>query len=157
ELQTWLAGQSFLTADARKQIDRQRITVASAAGGVSLLRYFYSTPLALLFGMSLLVLLIAAANLANLLLARTDPGQSAIQTALGASPWRLVQQSLCEGAILASVGAVLALLVAAVATRAAVSLAFAGAEYIPIDVTPNGAVLGFALALAAIIGVLFSA
>src|SRR5207247_10457417 len=90
ELQTWLAAQSFLDADARKQIDRQHIPVVIASGGVTLLRYTYERPLTLLFATSLLVLLIAAANLANLLLARTDPGQIAIQTALGAPPRRLV-------------------------------------------------------------------
>jgi macrolide transport system ATP-binding/permease protein len=157
ELQAWLAAQTFLTADSRKEIPRQRIPVVSAAGGVSILRYQYATPLTLLFGTSLLVLLIAAANLANLLLARADPAQTAIQTALGASPGRLVQQSLAEGAILAGAGAALALLVAAVATRAAVALTFAGAEYVPIDVYPDGTVVSFTFGLAALTGLLFSA
>src|SRR5437773_6851826 len=105
ELQAWLAAQSFLGADDRKQLDRQHIPVVTASGGVMVLRYEYQRPLTLLFATSLLVLLIAAANLANLLLARTDPGQIAIQTALGASSGRLVQQSLSEGALLAGAGA----------------------------------------------------
>src|SRR5207247_7858893 len=127
ELQAWLAAQPFLTADDRKQIAQQRIPVVSAAGGVTMLRYNYARPLTLLFATSLLVLLIAAMNLANLLLARTDPGQIAIQTALGASSGRLVQQSLSEGALLAGAGATIGLLIASFSTRAAVALTFAGA------------------------------
>src|SRR6266487_1396853 len=157
ELQAWLAAQSFLNAAGRKQIDRQHIPVVTASGGVTLLRYTYERPLTLLFATSLLVLLIAAANLANLLLARTDPGQIAIQTALGASPRRLVQQSLSEGALLAVAGAALGLVVASVSTRAAVSLTFAGAQYVPITLQPTAGVLAFALGLAMVTGVLFSA
>src|SRR5262249_25637030 len=124
ELQAWLGAQPFLTADDRKQIGQQRISVVSAAGGVTMLRYNYPRPLALLFATSLLVLLIAAMNLANLLLARTDPGQVAIQTALGASAWRLVQQSLTEGVLLSVAGAALGLAVASLCTRAAAALTF---------------------------------
>jgi macrolide transport system ATP-binding/permease protein len=157
ELQAWLGAQSFLNADGRKQIDRQHITVVTASGGVTLLRYTYERPLTLLFATSLLVLLIAAANLANLLLARTDPGQIAIQTALGASPRRLVQQSLSEGALLAVAGAAIGLVVASVSTQAAISLTFAGAQYVPINLQPTAGVLAFALGLAMVTGVLFSA
>ncbi|PYR28484.1 MAG: ABC transporter substrate-binding protein [Acidobacteria bacterium] len=156
-LQTWLAAQSFLDADGRKQIDRQHIPAVTASGGVTLLRYTYERPLTLLFATSLLVLLIAAANLANLLLARTDPGQIAIQTALGASSGRLVQQSLSEGALLAIAGVSLGLVVASLSTRSAVSLTFAGAEYIPLDLRPTAGVVAFALGLAIATGALFSA
>jgi len=157
ELQTWLAAQSFLTADSRKQIGEQRIRVVSAAGGVTTLRYDYARPLTLLFVTSLIVLLIAAANLANLLLARTDPTQIAIQTALGASPWRLVQQSLSEGVLLSLAGAAIGLIVASFAARAAVSLTFAGAQFLPLDLHANTSVVAFGAALALVTGILFSA
>ena len=157
ELQTWLGAQSFLSAENRTRIAQQRIPVVSAAGGVSILRYTYERPLTLLFLTSLLVLLIAAANLANLLLARADPTQVAIQTALGASAWRLVQQSLSEGLLLSIAGAAIGLLVASLLTRAAVSLTFAGAQYLPLDLHVSVAVVGFAIALALVTGVLFSA
>jgi hypothetical protein len=157
ELQTWLSAQSFLSAENRKRIAQQRIPVVSAAGGVTLLRYNYERPLTLLFATSLLVLLIAAANLANLLLARTEPAQVAIQTALGASSWRLIQQALTEGLLLSAAGAAIGLLVASIATRAAVSLTFDGAQYLPIDVHMSATVIGFAFGLALVTGVLFSA
>jgi macrolide transport system ATP-binding/permease protein len=157
ELRSWLAAQPFLRGSDREQIPRQSIPVVAAAGGVSVLRYTYAGPLTLLFATSLLVLLIAAANLANLLLARTDPGQIAIQAALGASRGRLVQQSLSEGLLLALAGAAIGMLVASFSTRAAVSLTFAGAQYLPFDVHPSASVLAFASALAIVTGVLFAA
>ena len=156
ELRAWLSAQSFYSEDDRKKFGEQRIPVVSAAGGVALLRYGYQQPLTLLFATSLLVLLIAAANLANLLLARTDPGQVAIQTALGASTWRLVQQSLCEGLLLSLAGAGAGLLVAGFAARAAVSLTFAGADYLPLDLDPSAPVVGFAFGLAVATAILFS-
>jgi macrolide transport system ATP-binding/permease protein len=157
ELQSWLTAQPFLAGNDRKQIGQQRIAVVSAAGGVTVLRYNYARPLTLLFATSVLVLLIAAANLANLLLARTDPGQIAIQTALGASAWRLVQQSLSEGLLLSGAGAAIGLLVASFAARVAVSLTFAGAQYVPLDLQPNITVFSFAFGLAFVTGILFSA
>jgi predicted permease len=157
ELQNWLTTQTWLTEDQKKRIGEQRIRVASAAGGVTILRYTYARPLTLLFATSALVLLIAAANLANLLLARTDPGQVAIQTALGASVGRLVRQSLSEGLLLSVLGATLGLVVATFATRAAVALTFARAETLPLDLQPSPVVLAFAIGLALLTGVLFSA
>jgi macrolide transport system ATP-binding/permease protein len=157
ELQHWLAAQTFLNDDQRKRIGGQHVQVVSAAGGVSILKYSYAQPLTMLFATSALVLLIAAANLANLLLARTEPSQVAIQTALGASVGRLIRQALSEGVLLSGLGAALGLVVAAFATRAAVSLTFAQAENLPLDLAPDTPVLLFAAGLAVMTGVLFSA
>jgi predicted permease len=157
EIQRFLSAQTFLTDDSRKRIPQSHVVVAPAAAGITSLRYTYARPLTLLFATSALVLLIAAANLANLLLARTDPGQVAIQTALGASVGRLVRQSLCEGLLLAGLGAALGMGVAALATRAAVALTFAQAEFLPLDLTPSAAVILFAVGIAMATGILFSA
>ena len=157
ELQNWLTAQTSLSEDQKKRIGQQRIRVVNGAGGVTILRYTYARPLTLLFATSALVLLIAAANLANLLLARTDPGQVAIQTALGASVGRLVRQSLSEGLLLSGLGATVGLFVAAFATRAAVALTFARAETLPLDLQPSPVVLAFAFGLALVTGILFSA
>jgi predicted permease len=157
ELRTWLNALSTFTEDQKKRIGQTQIRVVSAAAGVAILRYTYARPLTLLFVTSALVLVIAAANLANLLLARMDPGQVAIQTALGASIGRLVRQSLSEGLLLASLGAAVGLGVAALSTRAAVALTFARAETLPFDLHPSAVVLAFAAGLAILTGVLFSA
>ena len=157
ELHGWLAAQSFLDADARKQIGRQYVSVVSAAGGIAILRYEYERPLMLLFATSLLVLVIATANLANLLLSRADPTQVAVQVALGASRLRIVQQSLSEGVLLAVGGGLVGVAVSMFLARAAVALTFAGAQYVPIDVNPNARVVLFACALAVATGIVCSA
>src|SRR5262249_3857624 len=90
-------------------------------------------------------------------LARTDPGQVAIQTALGASAWRLVQQSLTEGVLLSVTGVALGLAVASICTRAAAALTFAGAQFVALNLDPAARVFAFAFALAVVTGVLFSA
>lgn len=157
ELRSWLAGQPFLTDEDRKQVGRQHIAVVTASGGVSSLRYQYERPLALLVAMSVLVLLIASANLANLLLARTDRQHIAIQAALGASSGRLVRRSVTEGMLLSLAGAAVGLLVASSSARAVVALVFPGAVRAPMDLGWSVEVLVFALGLALATGALFSA
>jgi macrolide transport system ATP-binding/permease protein len=120
------------------------------------MRYSYAQSLNLLFGTSALVLLITAANLANLLLARADRGQAALRVALGASSGRLICQSLTEGVILSVVGGLAGLAVAAAATRALLALAFPAAV-LPVDATPSPIVLAFTVGLAVVTGAIFTA
>jgi predicted permease len=155
-LQTWLAAQSFMTERWRAQIPDQRIVVTSAASGVQLMRGNFGQQLTVLFAMSGLVLLIASANLANLLLARADRGQAAVRAAIGASASRLVRLSLVEGVVLALAGAAGAIVVAMFATRALIRAQFANAT-VPVDVTPSWPILLFSVGLALVTGVLFSA
>jgi predicted permease len=156
EHRRWLAAQSFLTEEDRTQIGDVRVHVVSARGGVALLRYTYSRPLALLFAMSGLVLLIASANLANLLLARTDRQRIAVQAALGASSGRLIRQSLTEGLLLSIAGAVGGLLVASFAAQTILALALPSAGYVPVEAGLGTSVLAFAFVLAVATGALFS-
>jgi predicted permease len=155
-LQQWLSGQSFMGPENKAAIADQRIIVVSARGGVEQMRNDYAQSLNLLFGTSALVLLITAANLANLLLARADRGQAALRAALGASRARLVHQALIEGVILSVAGGLMSLVVGAAATRALLALAFPGAV-VPVDGSPSLAVIGFALGLAVVTGIVFTA
>ena len=155
-LQQWLLTQPLASEQDRQQIPREHIVVTPAGGGVPIMQAQYARSLTLLLVTSAVLLLIAAANLANLLLARADRGQVAIRTALGASAGRLVRQSLTEGVVLALAGAAVGVLVAMSGTRALIALAFPGAQFVPVSVTPSLTTLLFASALAVVTGMLFS-
>ena len=156
-IQAWLAAQTFLPEPERAQLKDQRIVVTSAATGVQLMRGNFGQSLTLLFAMSGLVLLVAIANLANLLLSRVDRAQAAVRAALGASSSRLVRQSLMEGILLALAGCAGAFVVAILATRGIIALAFPPETNIPVDAMPSLAIVLFSVALAIVTGALFSA
>lgn len=156
-LQQWLLAQAFVPEANRDEIAQQRIPVVTAGGGIGLMRIAFERSLTILFITSGLVLLIASANLANLLLARADRADGAIRAALGASTARLVRQALTEGVLLAVAGGIVGAFVAAFGARALVAIAFQGAEFVPVDTTPTPAILLFALGLSVVTGALFSA
>ena len=156
-LQQWLVTQPFVNEQQRAGIARHRVVVVPAAGGVALARSQYERSLNILFAASGMVLLIAIANLANLLLARADRGQAAIRAALGASSGRLIQQSLVEGVVLALVGGTVGIAVAALSTKTLLGWAFPLVNFLPVDNTPSLPIWTFALGLAVVAGVLFSA
>lgn len=155
-LHQFLLAESIADPNDREELARQFVPVQAAPGGIDLLAERFQQPLTVLFVMSIVVLLIAAANLANLMLARADRGQAAIRVSLGASSGRLVRQSLTEGVLLAVAGGLVGLIVALAATRAIVSLAFPAAGFLPLDVQPGFGVLAFSLVLTILTGVLFS-
>ncbi len=134
-----------------------RFGVEPAAGGYSLLRDAYTTPLHLLLGIAGLVLLIACANLANLLLARASARgrEIAVRLALGASRGRLVRQLMVESLLLALAGAALGLGLAHVLGDVLVELLATEGEGLLIERTLDVRVLGFTAGLAALTCVLF--
>jgi predicted permease len=145
--------------DVIQSLPRQVIEVVPAGAGVGVMREQYGRSLRLLLGVCGLVLLIACANVANLLLARAVArrGQTAVRLAIGASRRQIVMQALVESILLAVAGGVVGLAVSIGTARLLLSLAFAGVTFLPIDTTPAPLVLGFAFTLALVTGIVFGA
>ncbi len=160
-LQRWLRDEDEMPAEFKPQVDptipQKFIRLAPAGGGVTSLREDYGTSLRILFMVCGTLLLIACANLANLLLARgaARQSQTAVRLALGASRTRLICQQLTEAVLLSVLGGIAGLGVAYVGARLMLALAFHSATFTPISAAPSLPVLGFAFALSLLTGVLF--
>jgi predicted permease len=136
--------------DSTKSYLAFRIGAVPGASGVSRLREQYDTPLWLLLSIAAVVLLIACANLANLLLARATARQReiAIRLALGASRVRLIRQLLVESLVLAAIGAACAAAVAPVLGGTVVSMISSEVNPLFVDLGVNWRVLAFTAAAA---------
>jgi predicted permease len=134
-----------------------RLLVTSAAGGFSGLRNDFSMPLVVLMCMVGLVLLIACANVANLLIARAFMRQKeiAVRLSLGSSRGRLVRQLLVESLVLSCAGGVLGLALAVVMTRGLLALVPSQTTPLLISAQPDPRILAFTFSLAFLTGIVF--
>ncbi len=157
ELRQWLLANGYQRFGGEQAIAKQQISLIHGGTGVSSLRTSSSTGLFVLAAASALVLLIACANLANLLLARgvSRRQQTALRLSLGATPGRLMRALLTESVLLSLLGGAAGLFVSWAATKSILLLVFRGAEWIPIDPTPSMPVLAFAFVLALGTGLVF--
>jgi predicted permease len=157
ELQQFLRSPlSRLAAREQVLIPIQFLRLTPGGGGVQRMQDAYHDDLRLLMWISSFVLLIACANLANLMLARsvTQRQQIALRSALGAQRKRLVQSALVECVVLSMIGGVAGVLVAWGGAKAILLMAF---QQNPISVTatPSPVVLCFAFAVSLLTGILF--
>ncbi len=159
ELQQWLSVQPDLQPRERADLGKQHITVVPAGGGVKKLELETQAGLRLLMVIAGVVLLIACANIANLLLARgaAARAETSIRMALGAPRWRLIRQIITESVLLALIGGAAGMYVAYAGTRTILALAFRGSHFVPIDASPSPVVFGFAFLLSFVSGVIFGA
>ena len=147
--------------DIVRELSNQTIRVVPAGTGISLaglsMRDQYGPSLRILLAICGLVLVIACANVANLLLARAVArrAQTAVRLALGATRRRIVGEALAEGMLLAAAGGAAGLLVAVAAARLLVALVFQDSQFVPITTTPSLVVLAFTAGLSLVTGIAF--
>jgi len=134
-----------------------RFKVLPAGTGVSSLREQYSAPLWLLLGIAALVLLIACANLANLMLARASARERefAVRLAVGASRWRVIRQLLVESFLVAAIGALLGFFLAQWLSRSLVAFLSTTGNSLFVDLRPDLPILAFTTAIAMLTCILF--
>lgn len=157
QLRQWLLSPASKVEERSKSlVPKQTLHLAPGGGGVQRLREEYQDGLHLLMWISSFVLLIACANLANLMLVRatTRKLQTSVRSALGAPRSRLVRQALTESIVLAVIGGLVSLAFAYGGTKLILHLAFQK-TYVPIHATPSLPVLAFAFGVSLLTGVLF--
>ncbi len=161
EFHDWLATHVPDMEPGEKQLwQQQTLHVIPGDAGVAALKDEYQDGLKLLLAAAACVLLVACANLANLMLARglKDRAQTSVRVALGASRHRLVRKALVECVMLSVIGGALGIAVAYAGTKLILHLAFhiEGPNYfVPISAAPSWPMLLFALGVSLLTGIIF--
>jgi predicted permease len=154
-LQDWA---SLLPAEQdRQEVLKERIELRPGDRGASALRGEFSDPLVLLMAMVGVVLLIACANIANLMLARANGRQReiSVRLALGATRVRLIRQLMTESLLIALLGGVLGIVLAVAGTRLLLALVSAGVSDLGLDASVDYRVFGFTALISIFTGLLF--
>jgi predicted permease len=153
-----LAGRHFQRfPDMRAPFLKQTFVLESASRGMSFMRESFERPLVLLQWLVGLVLLIACANVANLLLARAAARrrEMAIRTAIGARRGQLVRQLLIESLVLAGAGGIAGALLSIVVSRGLIRVIAVDPSTLALQTTPDLRVLAFTAAVSLLTAVVF--
>ncbi len=157
-LRNWLnSREAFTRNGGTAVIPKQHVVMSPAGGGIQKLQQQTGKGLRLLMILSSVVLLIACANIANLLLARGTARRAevAVRMALGAARKRLIRQILTESVLLSLMGGAAGLAVAYGLSQMILTLAFPQAKFMPVHANPSWPVLGFAFVVSLLTGVVF--
>jgi predicted permease len=157
-LRQWLLTQDeYLSHGFPAKIPKVHVVITPGGAGIQSLQQQTDKKLYLLLSISLLVLLVACANVGNLMLARgiNRKIETSVRMALGSARSRLVRQMLTESVLLGCLGGLAGLAVAYAGTRMILALAFPDSLHSAIHATPSIAVLGFAFLLSLITSIMF--
>jgi predicted permease len=149
--------KTFTDQRAQKALPRTHVVLTPGGGGIQNMQDGYKDHLRLLQWIAALVLLVACANIANLLLVRgmSRRAELSIRSALGAQRSRIVRQLLTESVLLSGMGGLLGLAVSYLGAHALLALAFPNQHGMPVTASPSALVIGFAFALSLVTGILF--
>jgi macrolide transport system ATP-binding/permease protein len=149
--------KTFTDQRAQKFLPRTHVVLTPGGGGIQNMQDGYKDHLKLLQWIAALVLLVACANIANLLLVRamSRRAELSIRSALGAQRSRIVRQLLTESLLLSGLGGLLGLAISYLGAHALLALAFPDQHNMPIQAYPSPLVIGFAFLLSLLTGVLF--
>jgi len=154
-LQEWAGAHP--STERLQDIQRANIELTPAGKGLPGLRQSFSLSLRILMAVVGVVLLIACANVANLLMARAAARRKefAVRLAVGAGRTRLIRQLLTESLLLAGLGAAAGIVLAWRLSRILLLMASPSPEALPLDLTPNVRVLGFTLVASLLSALIF--
>ena len=156
--QVWLSYRDeHVTQKDLADLQKTHVPLTSIANGLNALRDQFSQPLKILMALTGVVLLIACANIANLLLARSTARarEFAVRQALGAKRSRLVRQLLTESLVLAAAGGIFGIILAIFADHMLLHMVSTGTDTLPLDVSIHMRLLLFTLTVTVSTALLF--